>query len=752
MPYYLGGEIADRSKLLLQTPASLSATLGLTVQANTTVTAINRAAKTITVQPTVPAAASASSSASPVEVPYDKLLISTGAAPFRPPIPGINLAHVMRSMADIDAIKSETDALLAAAAGSGGRKPRAVVLGAGFIGIEAAEQLTRRGFQVTVVEARGHILPAMDAEMVTSLTTDMRQQGVQVLTSSTAAGIVSAGGRHKLEVHLSSGLCLPADLVLLSAGVRPESGLAAAAGLTLDPHTSAIAVNAHMQTSDPHIYAVGDVIAAPSLVYPDVLTWTPLGGPANRQGRLASEHMVKGAAADKYRGSLGTAIVRGFDTTVGVTGMTEARLQQLGKRYETVVVSGTNHASYYPRSEPITLKGLYDPGTRRLLGAQAFGGSEGVDKRLDVLATTIAAHGTIDDLAHLELSYAPPFGSARDVVNTLGFAAQNIAAGVLIPERKLSALPRGRVLLDVRDATSASLKPYNALVPAGTPIVAIPASELRKPEVLAQLDKGAAYTTACAVGKMSYFSARILAQSGFTNVTSLIGGHALAAPPAPNAADADGAYTKPAAATAAATAAASTATAAAPSAAAAGSGQVVEVDACGLACPGPIMKIRTNLPALQPGGVLKVKASDPGFYSDVRAFAAAAGVDLVSVSRDRGVITAVLKRPEAPLDSLMSGTITATTHEHDAAAHAAAQAHAQSVPPTAAATGKAATAAAAAGGNAHDVAIVCFSGEMDKVLAALVIANGAIAMGVSAHTALSCVVFNVPLLRCHTFL
>lgn len=732
LPYYIGEEIKDRAKLLLHTPASLGSALKVDVRTGHEVLSVDRAAKTVKVRvrgaPSDGAAggagaAPAAGDASEVVLPYDKLLLSTGAAPMRPPIPGAApgaLPHVfvLRDVRDADAIKARVDEL--AARGAGGR---AVVLGGGFIGLEVVEQLVRRGLAVTIVEMQRHVLPQMDDEMTVPLTNDLRASGVTVLTESRATEITAAAaGSGSLVVRLASGEAIPADMVLLATGVRPESGLAAAAGLEVDPATRTIIVDEHLRTTDPSIYAVGDAISAPSLVVPTQRTWLPMGGPANRQARLAAEHMVLGEKADKYRGNLGTGIVRAFNTTAGMTGMGEAALKKAGVPYEVALVHGQSHAGYYPGAEPIALKVMYHAETRQLLGAQAVGGSEGVDKRLDVLATAISSKASVDDLAHLELTYAPPFGSARDIVNTAGFAAQNAAAGLLVPQRSLASLPPDRVVVDVRDATTAAMRPVAPLLPPGQKVVLLP--DVRGG--VASLDKTASYTTVCNLGKMSYFAARTLAQAGL-DVSSLQGGVTMALPPIPNpapAAEGAGAPlgTSPAAAAAATGHGATTAAA---SAGAATGSVIVEVDACGLACPGPIMALRRSLP-LAPGSTLVAKASDPGFMSDVKAFAASAGLAVLSVTREKGVITARLANAHTPGSAASAAAAAAAAPS--AAAHASATSGGAGAVPAGSAA-PSIVAAAVGAPNPHDTSIIVFSGELDKVLAALVLANGAVAMG-----------------------
>jgi NADPH-dependent 2,4-dienoyl-CoA reductase/sulfur reductase-like enzyme/peroxiredoxin family protein/TusA-related sulfurtransferase/rhodanese-related sulfurtransferase len=652
LPYHIGNDIKERSKLVLHTPSSLGGLLGINVMPQTTATAIDRKNQRVSI---TDAAGKVST------LDYDKLLISTGAAPRRPPFPGVEApgVFVLRTMQDMDGIMSRV-----------GPGKTAVVIGAGFIGLEMVEALHNRGMKVILIEAQKHVLPVMDTEMTGSLLTEMQQRGVDVRCSEKTVKIVADGLNHQC-VHLDSGAVIRSDLVLLSAGVQAESGLALAAGIECDARNKTILVNKHMQTSDPNVYAVGDVVSTPSAILPEHRLWVPLGGPANRQARLAADHMILGEAADAYRGSLGTAIVRAFEASAGLTGFTERQLADLKVPFDTSVVSGYDHASYYPGAQPLTLKVLWHKESGKLLGAQAFGGSNGVDKRLDVLATCLLTKATIDDLAHLELSYAPPFGSARDIVNTVGFVGQNMRRELILPVREIPT-DRACTVVDVRDADSAALHPV--AVPAGSKVINVPLEEMRgRMEQLKHAVEGTEVVTACNLGKLSYFGARILSQNGVPT-KSLQGGVRLQ----PTNDAPKGTAIPPAAPVQAAAATA------APVAAAA-----IEVDACGLACPGPILALRKVMDQLGPGQQLKVRASDPGFYNDFQAFCRANQLTVVDVSKKDGVITGVCTKQNAPESAQIV----------------------QADP------------------NKKDVSIVVFSGDMDKVLAALVIANGAVAMG-----------------------
>ena len=489
LPYHIGGEIADRGELLLQTPDSLRALLNLDVRTLTEAVSIGRAAKTVTVRD----AAGVESS-----IAYDKLILAPGASPLRPPLPGIDSGRVMtlRNMQDMDRIKQA-----AAYATS------VTIVGAGFIGLEMAEQLHALGKRVSVVELQSQILPQLDAEMVRPMENLMREKGVELVLGDGIEGFEESGD--EVLAKLKSGRVRASGLVILSIGVRPESGLAREAGLTLGPRGH-IVVDEWQRTSDPDIYAVGDVCETEDAVFGKRAA-IPLGGPANRQGRTAADHIFRGDRALPYPGGIGTAIVRVFELAAGITGWSERRLKAEGVPFQSVTVNGGSHAGYFPGSETITLKLIWSPEDGRVLGAEACG-KDGVDKRLDIIATAITGRLTIDDLCHLELSYAPPFGSAKDVVNVAGFAACNIRDGFLVPVPDLASA--GAQVIDVRPAATAAKQP----VPGAKNI---PLGELRGR--LGEIDRSQPVFTICQMGKTSYFAARILANHGF-DARSILGG------------------------------------------------------------------------------------------------------------------------------------------------------------------------------------------------------------------------------------
>lgn len=490
LPYHIGGEIPDREELAIQTPDSLRRLLNLEVLTLTEALSIDRAAKTVRVR--------SLSDGGESDIAYDALILAPGASPLRPPLPGIGNPRILtlRNLQDMDRIK-EAAAQVASVA----------IVGAGFIGLEMAEQLHAIGKKVAVVELQQQVLPQLDSEMVRPIENALRSRGVELILGDGIDGFAEADGA--VEARLKSGRTLEAGLVILSIGVRPESGLAQDAGLELGPRGH-IVVDAWQRTSDPDIYAVGDVCETEEPILGQ-RTAIPLGGPANRQGRTAADHLFLGEKALRYPGSIGTAIVRVFDETAGIAGWSEARLKAAGVPYQTVTVNGPSHASYFPGAETITLKLLWSPEDGRVLGAQVCG-KDGVDKRLDVIATALRGRLSIDDLAHLELAYAPPFGNAKDVVNVAGFAAGNVRDGYLVPVPDLGSA--GEQIVDVRPPATAQKLP----VPGAKNI---PLPQLR--ERLGEIDRDRPVYTVCQMGKTSYFAARILANHGY-DARSILGG------------------------------------------------------------------------------------------------------------------------------------------------------------------------------------------------------------------------------------
>jgi NADPH-dependent 2,4-dienoyl-CoA reductase/sulfur reductase-like enzyme/rhodanese-related sulfurtransferase len=494
LPYYVGGTIAERKKLLVTTPELLRTRFKLDVRTNTSVESIDRSAKKVRVRDLT--------SGIEYEEDYDKLLLATGAEPVRPALPGIDLDGIftLRSLQDADRIKARAD---------GGVK-QAVLLGGGFISIELAENLVRRGIATTVVEKNGQILTPFDREMTFPITELLATKGVDVLLGQSAESFEQTPAG--IVVCMKSGQRLVAQLVVVGVGVRPENQLAVDAGLAVGPR-GGIQVNEYLQTTDPDIFAVGDAIEVKDFVSGNS-TQVPLAGPANRQGRIAADNML--GRTMKYRGTQGTAILGFFDRTVAMTGASEKYLRQANRPFRKIYIHPGQHAGYYPGVEKMTLKILFDPVTGLLLGAQAVGGA-GVDKRIDVLAVAIQARMTVFDMEEMELGYAPQYGAAKDPVNMAGFVAGGLLRGdhPQVDVETLLAIPENLrpLILDVR--TPSEFAAGN--IPGA---VNIPVDELRAR--LQEIPRDREIAAYCQVGQRGYLATRILRQMGFP--ASNIGG------------------------------------------------------------------------------------------------------------------------------------------------------------------------------------------------------------------------------------
>ena len=486
MPYYVGGEIESREALLVAPIEMLRQRHRLDVRTRSQVESINRQDKTVLVR-------NLDSSEEYLES-YDKLIIATGATPFRPPIPGVDDPRVLQ-LRDL----SDADRMLEHATSG---NSRAVVVGAGFIGIEVAENLVRRNIQTTVVELGNQILPPWDAEMVSRLENHLRRQGVDLRLGDSAEAFVDDGDA--LGVKLKSGDVIDADFAVMCIGVRPESTLAKQAGIECGPR-GGIRVNDHMQTSDPDVYAVGDVVQVQDFVSGDPVQ-IPLAGPANRQGRIAADHLL--GRDSTFRGTQGTAVVGVFGMTAAMTGQSEKSLIRSGRDYQKVYIHPSNHAGYYPGAEGITLKLLFDSANGKILGGQCVGG-KGVDKRIDILATAIQAGATVYDLEEAELCYAPQYGHAKDPINMAGFVAAGVLRGdhpTVHADLFLETDQQNYFLLDVR--THAEF--FDGHIPDATNI---PVEQLR--ERLNELPQDVPIAAYCKVGQRGYLATRILRHHGY---------------------------------------------------------------------------------------------------------------------------------------------------------------------------------------------------------------------------------------------
>lgn len=481
LPYYVGGEIAEREKLIVQSAKALKNRFNLEVRENSEVIAIDSEGKKVTV---------VSNGESYVES-YDKLILSPGAKPLIPQIKGLNQAtnvFSLRNIPDVDKIMTYLKA----------KAPKsATIIGAGFIGLEMAENLAKRGLSVTIVEKAPHVLPTIDREMAAFVNEELIKNNLSVMTNRGAVEFKND------EILLDNGESLQSDLTILSVGIQTETSLAKSAGIKLGLR-NAILVDEHYETSVKDIYAVGDAIVVKNQLGQDALI--SLASPANRQGRQVAD-IISGLSI-KNRGSLGTAIVRVFDLQVASTGLSEFQLRGLKINHKIVHVTANNHAGYYPDATSIVLKLIFEPESGQIFGAQAIG-KEGVDKRIDILSTAIKAKLTVFDLPELELTYAPPFGSAKDPVNMAGYAATNLLLGQSenIQWHELAAeLAKGKVLLDVRNPNELAKGKFKNSQN-------IPLDDLR--ERLNELDKKTEYIVSCQSGLRSYNAERILKQEGY---------------------------------------------------------------------------------------------------------------------------------------------------------------------------------------------------------------------------------------------
>lgn len=488
LPYYIGGVIEDEADLTLQTPESFYERFRVQMKVHHEVTAIDRAAKTVTVRNLETGEVFAEA--------YDKLLLSPGAKPTQPALPGVGLDRLftLRTVEDTLRIHRFVEE----------QHPRSVVLaGGGFIGLELAENLREKGLDVTIVQRPTQLMTPFDADMAALIHREVRAHGVRLALGHTVEGFAEANGG--VQVLLKDEAPLQADMVILAIGVTPDSRLAADAGLELGLKGS-IVVNDRMQTSDPDIYAVGDAVQVTHFVsgQPALIA---LAGPANKQGRIAADNIAGGDS--RYKGSQGSSVLKIFSLTAAATGLNETAARRAGLDADAVVLSPMNHAGYYPGGQIMTMKVVYERGTGRLLGGQILGG-DGVDKRIDVLATALRAGMTAADLTELDLAYAPPYSSAKDPVNMAGYMIENLLTGKVQQFRldDLAALPRdGSVtLLDTRTPEE-----YRRGHADG--FINLPLDELR--ERLGELDPAKPVYVMCQSGLRSYVACRILSQHGF---------------------------------------------------------------------------------------------------------------------------------------------------------------------------------------------------------------------------------------------
>ncbi|ADQ80671.1 FAD-dependent pyridine nucleotide-disulfide oxidoreductase [Paludibacter propionicigenes WB4] len=499
LPYYIGNVITNRNALFVQTAASFNKRFNIDVRTQTEVISINRTAKTIS--------ARNQTTGEVYEETYDKLVLSPGAEPIRPPLPGIGGKGIftLRNVADTDYIKAYVQQE---------QVKKAVVIGAGFIGLEMAENLHSLGMDVTIVEMAGQVLTPVDFPIAAILQQHIRSKGVKLQLNTAVSGFEQTENGQK--VMLNNGQELDADVVILSIGVKPDTKLAAEAGLKIG-EARGIYVNEYMQTSDPDIYAVGDAIEFTNPITNKSMV-TYLAGPANKQGRICADNLVFGHHK-KYNGSINTAIVKVFDMTVATAGTASKHLQLSGIKHQVSTITSGSHAGYYPGAKQMTIQIAFTPGDGRLLSAQIVG-YDGVDKRLDILSSVIKRNGTIDELTEFEHAYAPPFSSAKDPVNMAAFAAENILLkrSVVFYWNKFDKITPDDVLIDVRTKNE-----YNAgkILDA----INIPVDELRSR--LDEIPKDKKIYIYCLGGLRGYLAQRILMQNGYADTINLSGGYQL---------------------------------------------------------------------------------------------------------------------------------------------------------------------------------------------------------------------------------
>jgi NADPH-dependent 2,4-dienoyl-CoA reductase/sulfur reductase-like enzyme/peroxiredoxin family protein/TusA-related sulfurtransferase/rhodanese-related sulfurtransferase len=654
LPYYIGGVIQNRSSLIVQTEADMESKFALDIRTEHEVLAIDRAAKNVTVKNLVTEETFAQ--------PYDFLVISTGAFPVKPPISGIKEAKnlfTLRTIPDTDAIKTfiETE-----------HPKTAVVIGGGFIGLEMAENLRALSMNVTVVEMADQVMAPIDFEMASIVHQHLIENGITLILKDGVKAFENEGAR----IVLASGTVLEADLIIFSIGVKPENGLAKAAGLALGDR-GGIKVNEYLQTSDPIIYAIGDAVEIEDYIHkkPAMIA---LAGPANKQGRIVADNID--GRQESYQGSLATAVAKVFELSVASTGANEKTLKALGLKYQAIHTHPGSHAGYYPGASRISLKILYHPENGAIYGAQAIG-VEGADKRIDVIATAIFAHLTISDLKDLDLAYAPPYSSAKDPVNMLGFVSDNLKTGAVatVQWHEIDALTAsGEYLLDVREQAECELGVIRGSVN-------IPFASIR--ERMAEIPKDKTINVYCQSGIRAYSTARILQQNGYT-VRNLDGGYLTyqcATAPCINPTgraeldDSGKLITEPK-------------TEGVPTMETIT--KKISVNACGLQCPGPIVELYKALQTMKDGDVLEVTATDPGFFKDVKAWTEKTGNTLLDVKIEKKIVTAVIKKGGIDLAKNKDVVVS---------------------------QGK------------ENTTIVVFSQDLDKAIAAFIIATGAASMG-----------------------
>jgi len=649
IPYHIGNVIKDRDQLVVVSKEEFEEMFHIQVRTFSEVISIDRSQKTVTIKDLT--------NNNEYQESYDKLVLSPGGSPVRPPLPGINASNIftIRNLQDMDQIKSYLDQ----------KQPRsAVVVGAGFIGLEIAENMHELGMNISIVELADQVMNLMDYEMATAIHQQLHTKNIELYLKDGVKEFESTKD-DKLLVKLQSGRKISADMAILSIGIKPETILAKNAGLDIGS-LGGILVDEKMQTNDPDIYSLGDVTEIKDIVSGDQAL-IPLANSANKQGRIVADNICGGER--KYAGTPGTAIAKVFDLSVAITGNSEKQLKKRNSKYDKIFLHPSSHAGYYPDAYPMIFKLLYGTEDHRVLGAQIIG-AEGVDKRIDVAAAMIQSKKTIYDLSELELAYAPPYSSARDPVNLAGMIAINQLEGkvkMVHWDQVSDLLKEGAQFIDVRT-------PLEYEMGSIENAINIPLADLR--DSLGNIAQDRKAVLFCNQGKMAYFAYSILRNLGYNNIYNLSGGiklYKITTRQQENVGIFDDSYIdkkddlksiinqK---------------------------GELYKLDACGLQCPGPIMKLSQKMKELNAGDTLEITVTDAGFRNDISSWADKAGAKVLSLENvDKKTVAVIQKGSSSP----------------------AASGNAISIP--------------------HDKTIVVFSNDLDRALACFVIANGAVAMG-----------------------
>ena len=652
LPYYIGEVITDKDKLLVQTPEKMNERFKIDVRVNSEAIKINPENKTVEIYNKADDKVYSES--------YDKLILSPGAEPVKPRLAGIDSKRIftLRNIPDTYRIKDYVDRM---------KPKRAVVVGAGFIGLEVAENLHMRGVKVTVVELADHVIGPLDYDMAALVHQHMKTKEVEFYLKDAVEAFEDSDAN--IAVKLSSGRTLKADMVIMGIGVKPEAKLASDAGLKIGK-TGGIYVNEYMQTSNSDIYAVGDAVEVKDFVSGNEAL-IPLAGPANKQGRIAANNIC--GLTEKFEGTQGTSIVKVFDITVAVTGNNERILKRNNVDYEKSFTHSASHAGYYPGAIPMSIKLLFSKKDGKILGAQIVG-YEGVDKRMDVLSTAMRAGMTVYDLEKLELSYAPPYSSAKDPVNLAGYTASNILkkdCAIFHWDVVENIDLNKSVLIDVRDPAEFDLGTIKGAVN-------IPVDKIR--DRLSEIPMDKDIFIFCQVGLRGYIAARILMQKGYSNVKNLSGGYKTYQVATSKQANEDiyeydkimkNDDIKPV-----------------------GTSEThstadvkLQLDACGLQCPGPIMKVYEAINTMNYNELLEVKATDPAFQEDIKTWCKRTGNKLLDIGFENNSFKATIKKEIKPVENV---TVQKTN---------------------------------------NDKSMIVFSNDLDKAIASFIIANGAAAMG-----------------------